>query len=131
MTFAAAVPEVPVAHIKEAAAYYVQRLGFTVDWGDEDGGIAGISRGSCRLFLTNRTFREHYGNLGPVLLWINQTSRDEVDEVYSEWIDAEAKLLSEPADKPWNLREFTAGDLDGNMLRVFYDLRGEAQGDVR
>ncbi len=131
MTFPAAVPEVPVAHIHEAAAYYVQRLGFIFDWGDEEGGIASISRGSCRLFLTNREFREDYGNHGPVLLWIHQNTRDEVDARYSEWKGAKATLLSEPADKPWKLREFAAKDLDGNILRVFYDLRGESEGEAR
>jgi len=25
--------------------------------------------------------------------------------------------------KPWKLREFTAADLDGNLIRVFYDFR--------
>jgi hypothetical protein len=67
MTFPAPVPEIPAANIDKAAAYYVHTLGFTFDWGDEQGGIAGISRGNCRLFLTNRSFREPYGNVGPIL----------------------------------------------------------------
>jgi len=45
MIFPAAVPEVPVASIDKAAAHYVDVFGFTLDWGDEQGGIAGISRG--------------------------------------------------------------------------------------
>ena len=28
---------------------------------------------------------------------------------------------------PWHLREFRAGDLDGNQLRVFYDFAWELQ----
>jgi hypothetical protein len=35
MTFPAAVPEIPAANIDKAAAYYVNTLGFTFDWGDE------------------------------------------------------------------------------------------------
>jgi hypothetical protein len=59
MTFPAAVPEIPAANVeKAAAAYYVDALGFTFDWGDDQGGIAGVSRGNCRLLITNRSFRE-------------------------------------------------------------------------
>ena len=54
MTFPAAVPEIPAANVDKAAAYYVNTLGFTFDWGDEQGGIAGISRGKCRL-ISGRT----------------------------------------------------------------------------
>ena len=32
-------------------------------------------------------------------------------------------IVYEPEDKPWKLREFIAADLDGNLIRVFYDFR--------
>jgi hypothetical protein len=67
MTFPAPVPEIPAADVDKAAAYYVNTLGFTFDWGDDQGGIAGISRGNYRLFITNRSFRESYGNIGPTV----------------------------------------------------------------
>jgi uncharacterized glyoxalase superfamily protein PhnB len=121
MTFPAAVPEIPVANVDRAAAYYVDALGFTLDWGDDLGGIAGISRGHCRLFLTNCGFRSYYGNSGPVLLWLNVESKPEVDRLFEEWKATEATIVSEPEDKPWKLREFVAADLDGNLIRVFYD----------
>lgn len=35
MTFPAAVPEVPSADVTKSAAYYVDTLGFTLDWGDD------------------------------------------------------------------------------------------------
>ena len=79
MTFPAAVPEIPAANVDKAAAYYVNTLGFTFDWGDEQGGIAGVSRGNCRLFITNRPFREPYGNTGPILFWLNLDSKAEVE----------------------------------------------------
>ena len=126
MKFPAPVPEIPAANVETAAAYYVNTLGFTFDWGDDAGGIGGISRGDCRLFITNRAFRESHGNLAPVLFWLNLDSKAEVDELFAEWTAAHAKIVSEPEDKPWKLREFIAADLDGNLIRVFYDFHADA-----
>ena len=123
MTFPAAVPEVPVASVVKAVAYYVSVLGFTLDWGDDEGGIAGVSRGDCRLFITNRRFRESYGNTGPILFWLNLESKAEVDKLFAEWRAAHANIVSEPEDKPWKLREFIVADPDHNLIRVFYDFR--------
>jgi len=121
--FPAPVPEVPAANVDKAAAYYVNTLGFIFDWGDDQGGIAGVSRGNCRLFITNRSFREDYGNLCPVLFWLNLESKAAVDELFAQWKTAHAKIVSPPEDKLWKLREFTVADLDGNLIRVFYDFR--------
>jgi predicted lactoylglutathione lyase len=121
--FPAAVPEIPVSDINKAAEYYVKNLGFKIDWGGEDGGIAGISKGFCRMFLTNPSFRQPYGNVGPVMIWLNLDSKAEVDELFAQWKAAQAKIVSEPEDKPWKLREFMAADLDDNLIRVFYDFR--------
>lgn len=121
MTFPTPVPEIPAETIDSAVAYYVDHLGFTFDWGNEEGGIAGISRGNCRLFVTNRAFRKSYGNTGPILFWLNLDSKTEVDELYEQWKAARARIVSEPENKPWKLHEFMAADLDGNLIRVFYD----------
>lgn len=123
--FTKAVPEIPVRDIDVAVAYYTSALGFNFDWGDEAGGIAGISRGECRMFLTNRAFREQYGNQSPVMIWLNLENKREVDELHDEWRVCGAKLLSTPESKPWLLHEFTATDPDGNLFRVFYDFRGD------
>ena len=119
--FPAAVPEIPVRDISIASEYYQQSLGFKIDWGGEDGGIAGISKGHCILFLTNPSFREHHGNSGPVLIWLNLNSKEEVNQLYKLWSSTQASIISAPEEKPWKLHEFTAADLDGNLLRVFYD----------
>jgi uncharacterized glyoxalase superfamily protein PhnB len=120
-TFPGPVPEIPVSDIATAAAYYQGSLGFTLDWGDEELGLAGISKGDCRMFLANQRYRKGYGNVGPTLTWLNLESREEVDELYRAWSSSEAKLMSAPESKPWGLHEFTAADLDGNLFRVFYD----------
>ena len=121
LEFPSAVPEIPVNNIDNAAAYYETKLGFKLDWGDEALGLAGISKGNCRIFLANQNYRKHYGNVGPVLTWLNLESKEEVDGLYELWSSSEAKLVYKPESKPWGLHEFMAEDLDGNLFRVFYD----------
>ena len=113
MSLPALLPEIPAANVEKAAACYVNTLGFTLNRGDDQGGIAGISKGDCRLFITNRAFRESYGNTGPILFWLNLDSKAVVDELFARWKAADADIVSKPADKPWELREFMAADVDG------------------
>jgi uncharacterized glyoxalase superfamily protein PhnB len=114
-------PKIPVSNVDVAAAYYESHFGFRRDWGGEDGGIAQVSRGNCRIFLTNHAFREQYGNTAPVLIWLNLNSKKEVDDLHETWSRGEARIMSKPESKPWKLHEFTAADQDGNLFRVFYD----------
>jgi uncharacterized glyoxalase superfamily protein PhnB len=120
-SFPDAVPEVPVSNVGAALKYYETCLGFNIDWGDQNGGIAGVSRGRCRMFLTDRSFREKHGNVGPVVVWLNFNSKAEVNEQHEQWRSSGATIVSAPESKPWMLHEFTAQDLDGNLFRVFYD----------
>ncbi|MBB6095963.1 putative glyoxalase superfamily protein PhnB [Povalibacter uvarum] len=119
--FPGAVPEIPVADIEAAASYYEKCLGFTIDWVAREDGIAGISKGDCRMFLTNAAFREQYGNRAPILVWLNLDSNQEVDELHARWSASNARVVSPLESKPWKLREFTVADPDGNLLRVFHD----------
>ena len=124
--FPAAVPEIPVSDMNRALDYYQSKLGFNIDWGGADGGIAGISKGQCRMFLTGRDFREHRGNNAPVLIWLNLNSNAEVDELYAIWNAGGATIVSPPESKPWQLHEFTVSDPDGNLFRIFHDFSRDA-----
>jgi predicted lactoylglutathione lyase len=123
--FPQAVPEIPVRSVDKAAEYYVNVLGFSLDWGNDAGGIGGISQGDCRMFLTNAPFRAVRGPERPVIVWLNLSSRQEVDELFERWQHAGATIVEAVEDKPWNLREFRVADPDGNQLRVFYDFNWE------
>ena len=121
--FPSAVPEIPVSNIERSAVYYEKCLGFRWDWGVED--IAQVTRGNCRLFLTDGAYREGASPTAPVVIWINLDSKSEVDALHGAWSGSGARIVSPPESKPWNLHEFTAADHDGNLLRVFYDFAWE------
>ena len=116
-----AVPEIPVSDITAATTYYRDNLSFSLDWVAADIALAGISRDNCRLFLAGPPFRKERGNVGPVLTWLNLSSKAEVDDLHQAWRATNAILLSAPESKSWGLHEFTAADPDGNLFRVFYD----------
>ena len=116
-----AVPEIPVSDIASAAKYYRDNLSFGLDWVEADIALAGISRDNCRLFLAGPAFRKERGDVSPVLIWLNLSSKAAVDDLHQAWRATNAILLSAPESKPWGLHEFTATDPDGNLFRVFYD----------
>src|SRR5581483_11218898 len=93
--FPKAIPEIPVSNVEQAAEYYVNALGFHFDWGNDEGGIAGISQGDCRMFLTNTAFRANKGNSETITIWLNLNSKEEVDELYRRWRAAGTKVVAE------------------------------------
>jgi uncharacterized glyoxalase superfamily protein PhnB len=123
--FPGAVPEIPVSNVRSAISYYETSLGFIREWVSTEYGIAGISRGDCRLYLTDAPFRQGYANTAPIVVWLNLKSRAEVDALHGAWKQAQARVSSAPQPEPWNLYEFTATDLDGNVFRVFSSLTDE------
>ncbi len=46
----------------------------------------------------------------------------DVDELYAVWKNCGVTIAEQLHTAACNLREFTAQDVDGNRLRVFYDL---------
>lgn len=121
--FPSAVPELRVNNVQHAAVYYEKCLGFHWDWGAD--GIGQVSRGECRIFLTDDAFRGDRGKSTPAVIWLNLGSKKEVDELHQSWSSSGAQIVAKPESKPWNLHEFTAADLDGNLFRVFYDFAWE------
>jgi len=125
VTFPPACPEIPVAELAPALAYYRDSLGFAIDWSDEELGLAGLSQGHSRLFMGSAKYRSQRPNAGPVVIWLNLASRAEVDELYNRWFTSGARIAAAPTAKPWKLYEFFVDDLDGNQLRAFYDFAWE------
>ncbi len=128
MIFPPVCPEIPVADLAKSLAYYRDQFGFNIDWADEQLGLASLSRGETRAFMTNAGYRKHLGNQAPITLWLNLSNRDEIDALYREWADAGAIIAAPPEAQPHKLYEFFAQDPDGNIFRVFYDFAWEERG---
>jgi predicted lactoylglutathione lyase len=114
------VPELPVSDVLVAGKSYARQMGFSVDWSYEDS-FAGISRDDTRVFLRRRT-PEEAKERHSVLIWLNMASSAEVDQLYAEWKERGALIVEDLRTAPYNLREFTAQDPDGNRFRVFHDM---------
>jgi predicted enzyme related to lactoylglutathione lyase len=114
------VPELPVADIPRAARFYVEKMGFALDWTYEDY-LAGISKDDARIFLRHRTAEEAAAGYC-VLVWLNMDSAADVDALNAQWITQGVAIREPLRTAPYNLREFIAEDPDGNRFRVFHDL---------
>jgi hypothetical protein len=125
MKFPSICPEVPVASLAPSLAYYRDKLGFTVDWSDEELGLAGLSREDARMFMPAPPYRSVSGSVAPVVMWVNLSNRAEVDPLHAAWTAGGAGIVSPPEAKPYKLYEFYARDIDGNLFRVFYDFGWE------
>ena len=121
--FPSVAPQIPVSDIARTAPYYEKCPGFRWNWGME--GIGQVSRGGCRLFLTDGAFRKERsrGTAAPVVNWTNLNSKAEVDGLHEAWSNSSARIVSAPESMPWNLLELA--DLDGSLFRVFYDFAWE------
>ena len=112
----------PVLRVRDVAVsrdYYVQALGFQVNFENED--FVSVSRGSCGLFLCQ-------GDQGHPGSWVWIDGMD-VDALYEEYKSSGARIRHPPTNYSWAL-EMQVEDLDGNILRLGSDPRdGEPDGE--
>ena len=101
------IPVLPVNQLSRSKQFYVEKLGFQVDWGEsDDAAICQVSRDGHRIMLTEDN------NLGsPACVWIGLES----DKLFNEFMDKGVTVVSPPANKPWAY-EMLIQDVDGNIL---------------
>jgi catechol 2,3-dioxygenase-like lactoylglutathione lyase family enzyme len=97
-----------VSSLSASLDYYVNRLGFRLDW-EFSGIIACVSRGRCGIFLCE-------GDQGnpPAWVWIGL---HDVTELHEEYIRTGAKIRQAPTNFKWAC-EMQVEDLDRNVLRL-------------
>ena len=103
-----AYPVLAVADLDAAIDFYTNRLGFALDWRQEQI-IAAVGNGVVTVFLKSKDA----GGLGPSTVILNVA---DADTVYAAWTAAEVDIIDPIATRPWGMREFTARDPDGNEL---------------
>jgi len=101
-------PILRVGDLTASIEYYVQVLGFKLDWRHEDI-IASVSRGRCHIFLCEGD----QGNPGS-WVWIGV---GDAGALFEEYKGRRARIRNPPANFPWAY-EMQVEDLDGNVLRM-------------
>lgn len=100
------------------AAYYIDKLGFDRDftapgWEFLAFGDFKVMLGECSDEMTAEATGNHS--------WYAHVLVANVDEVYQEFVDRGASILSPIANKPWGIRDFTVVTPDGHRI-VFGEL---------
>lgn len=95
------------------ADYYIKKLGFDRDftapgWEFLSFGDFKVMLGHCADEMTAEATGNHS--------WFAHALVENVDEIYKEFIDRGAKILSAIEDKPWGIREFSVVTPDGHRI---------------
>ncbi len=110
MTFYNSVPILYSSNILKSLDYYTKSLQFDTrwDWG-EPPTFGGVGKDSIQIFFCE-------GGQGNPGTWLS-IFVDDVDEYYNAIKPKGAKIISEPDDKIWGVREMLVGDPDGHIIR--------------
>jgi catechol 2,3-dioxygenase-like lactoylglutathione lyase family enzyme len=102
-----ALPELPCSDVSAAVAYYVDVLGFRINYQQHDLGV--MDRDAITVLLIART--ERHAGIGSAYVYI-----EDADALYTELRAKGANLQGHPVSHPWGLRDFAVLDLDGNRI---------------
>ncbi len=112
-TFTSSVPIVPARDVGEAAAWYRDELGYTVQHVEREYGVVG--RGDSEIHF--------WGPSGIAPEDSNTMIRVGVAGIDELYADYEGRGIVHPnaplETKPWNFREFAVRDRDGNLVTFF------------
>jgi catechol 2,3-dioxygenase-like lactoylglutathione lyase family enzyme len=104
--------------VEKAVRFYVDRLGFTLAFGEptNEGNYVGLRRGDVELHMQ---FQFDY-EMGTIRLRIVV---DDPDALYEEYKDKDVFYEgTELVNTSWGTREFALYDQDGNALTFYKDL---------
>jgi predicted enzyme related to lactoylglutathione lyase len=100
-------PILRVQDLEASRRYYIQKLGFSLDW--DAGGMISVSRDQKSIMLCER----EQGQPG-TWLWIGV---DDADAFYAEFRAKGARIRRPPENFPWAY-EFEVADPDDHVLRI-------------
>ena len=102
-----------VKDLTVAAEYFKSKLGFDLDftapgWEFLSFGDFKVMLGECSDEMTAEATGNHS--------WFAHCLVENVDEIYTEFNERGAVILSRIADKPWGIRDFTVVTPDGHRI---------------
>ncbi|MEO8647886.1 MAG: VOC family protein [Acidobacteriota bacterium] len=102
-----------VKDLNIAAEYFKQKLGFDLDftapgWEFLSFGDFKVMLGECADEMTAESTGNHS--------WFAHCLVENADEIYAEFKDRGANILSPIASKPWGIREFSVVTPDGHRI---------------
>ena len=117
----AVVPTLRITDLARARAFYVDGLGFTVDWEHRFEPhfpvFMQITRDGLTLYLSQHSGDCEVGGL--VHLYV-----PDVDAWYAGITASGIHVPAPPEDQPWGNRDFRVADPDGNRLAICTRLPG-------
>ena len=120
-TLGTAAPIFPVANLAAAIDYYVNILGFRLNWQHESN-FASVSRDKCNIFLCEGEYQGHAGTW----TWVGVTDAAALE---AEFRVCGARIRYPATNYSWAL-EVQVEDPDGNVLRYGSEpLPGEPFGE--
>ena len=103
------IPILRVTDLRASLRFYVEILGFRIDWGDDEGSeMASVSRSGQAIMLCQGA-QGHSGTW----IWIGV---DDIKPLFTEYQNRGARFLQTPTDRPWAY-EMQLLDPDGHVLR--------------
>ncbi len=108
--FGKAIPILPVSDLARSISYYVQKLGFQVNW--QQNLFASVSREHCTLFFC-------VGDQGHAGTWV-WIGVPDAGELHREFQTRGASIRNPPTNYQWAY-EMQVSDPDGHVLRFGSD----------
>lgn len=117
------IPTVRVREMAAGLAFYLDRLGFTLERGGPTDDNSAVVRGDARLMIEvagdlysegyNEAIRRRLGSPSAMALYIEAP---DLGELYTRLQASGVEIVDPLADRPWGQSEFTVADPDGNWL---------------
>ncbi len=108
-----------VKNVAQSMPYYRDKLGFDIafEYGKPTFYV-GLCSGDVSLHLVEASKTPRQPGHGAVAIFV-----DDVDALHADLVKRGAKVLNEPKDQDYGLRDFNVADLDGNMIFFGMELK--------
>jgi len=116
----AVVPQLPVSDLSATQAWYRDVLGFEIAWASEDFGAVWQDR--VEIF---------FARVARPSLAVLCVRVEDADALCKRYREGGARIVSDPEDKPWGMREFTLEDPNGHRLRIGHAIPGRTRWVLR